>query len=63
MYMPTADSRSLSAYASIEPCIVMGCTHEYGHVGQHDLDEELLKEQQEMSSLTLADTDLCANRE
>lgn len=61
--MPTTDNRNLSAYASIEPCIVMGCTQEYGHQGLHDLNEELLKEQQDMCDLRYEDTDLSVSHE
>lgn len=31
--------RTLLSYAAIEPCIVMGCVHEYGHEGAHEYEE------------------------
>jgi hypothetical protein len=30
------DERPLIAYAAIEPCIMLGCIHEYGHDGKHE---------------------------
>lgn len=30
------DRRSLLAYVTIDPCIVLGCVHEYGHRGTHE---------------------------
>jgi hypothetical protein len=61
--MPTVDNKSLLTDVAIEPCIIMGCTQEYGHGGSHDLCKEFLKEQLVMAELRYEDTDLGANHE
>lgn len=65
--MPITDPRDLVAGASIEPCIVMGCTHSYGHLGAHDADQEMFRSLQEeliqIEELNYEDTDLGAKHE
>ena len=31
----------LYTYATIDPCIILGCTEEYGHAGAHVFEEEI----------------------